>query len=51
MKNLKLGLQMGYWGAQPTQDIIGIAKEAESLGYDSIWCAESWGSDVFSPLT
>ena len=42
---------MGYWGAQPTQDIIGIAKEAENLGYDSIWCAESWGSDVFTPLT
>ena len=42
---------MGYWGAQPTKDIIGIAKEAESLGYNSIWCAESWGSDVFTPLT
>ena len=41
---------MGYWGAQPTKDIIGIAKEAENLGYDSIWCAESWGSDVFTPL-
>ena len=51
MKNLKLGIQMGYRGAQPTKDIIGIAKEAESLGYNSIWCAESWGSDVFTPLT
>ncbi|GIS75795.1 MAG: hypothetical protein CM1200mP12_15140 [Gammaproteobacteria bacterium] len=26
MKDLKLGIQMGYWGAQPPEDIIGIAK-------------------------
>ena len=42
---------MGYWGAHPPEDIIGLAKEAENLGYDAIWSAESWGSDVFSPLT
>ena len=50
MKELKLGIQMGYWGAQPPADIIGLAKEAENLGYDAIWSAESWGSDVFTPL-
>lgn len=50
MKDLKLGIQMGYWGAQPTPDIIGIAQEAERLGYDSIWSAETWGSDAFTPL-
>ncbi|MBI80903.1 MAG: LLM class F420-dependent oxidoreductase [Gammaproteobacteria bacterium] len=50
MKELKLGIQMGYWGAQPPVDIIGLAKEAENLGYDAIWSAESWGSDVFTPL-
>lgn len=50
MKDLKLGIQMGYWGAQPTPDIIGIAQEAEKLGYDSIWSAETWGSDAFTPL-
>ena len=50
MKELKLGFQMGYWGAPPPADIIGLAKEAENLGYDAIWSAESWGSDVFTPL-
>jgi alkanesulfonate monooxygenase SsuD/methylene tetrahydromethanopterin reductase-like flavin-dependent oxidoreductase (luciferase family) len=50
MNDLKLGIQMGYWGAQPMPDIIGIATEAEQLGYDSIWAAESWGSDAFTPL-
>ena len=50
MKDLKLGIQMGYWGAQPGPDLIGIAQEAERLGYDSIWSAETWGSDAFTPL-
>ncbi len=48
---MKLGVQLGYFGAQPTENIIGIAQEAESLGYDSIWTAEAWGSDVFTPLS
>ncbi|MFP8880564.1 MAG: LLM class F420-dependent oxidoreductase [Myxococcota bacterium] len=41
---------MRYWGAAPPTDLIGIAQEAESLGYDSIYTAEAWGSDAFTPL-
>jgi len=47
---LKIGMQLGYWGAGPPDDLIGVAKEAESLGYDSIYTAEAWGSDAFTPL-
>lgn len=47
---LNIGLQLGYWGAGPPADLIGIAQEAESLGYDSIFTAEAWGSDAFTPL-
>ena len=50
MSSLKLGLQLGYWGAQPPTDPIGVAQEVERLGFDSVWTAESWGSDVFTPL-
>ncbi|MGE0622008.1 MAG: LLM class F420-dependent oxidoreductase [Pseudomonadales bacterium] len=50
MKDLKLGLQMGYWGAGPDPNMVRIAQEAERLGYDAVFTAEAWGSDVFTPL-
>ena len=48
---MRLGLALGYWGAAPTEDFVGLAQEAERLGYGSVWTAEAWGSDVFTPLT
>lgn len=51
MGDLKLGLTLGYWGAQPPEGFLEKAIEAEGLGFDSVWTAESWGNDVFTPLT
>jgi len=50
--NLKLGLQFGYWTAQPqpARELVERATFAERLGFDSIWTGESWSSDAFSPL-
>ena len=50
MPALKLGIQLGYWGAGPPEDPVGLAQEAERLGFDSVWTAEAWGSDSFTPL-
>ncbi len=47
---LKLGLALGYWGAQPTPGVVALAQEAERLGYDCVFTAEAWGSDAFTPL-
>ena len=50
MGALKLGLQLGYWGAQPPPHALEQVLEAERLGYDSVWTAEAYGSDAISPL-
>src|SRR5947208_6069932 len=48
--DLKLGLMLGYWGAQPHPDPIDAVLAAEDCGYDSVWTAKAYGSDVVSPL-
>jgi len=50
VKNLKLGLQLGYWGAAPPRGFVELVQEAERLGYDSVWTAEAYGSDALTPL-
>jgi F420-dependent oxidoreductase-like protein len=47
---VKLGLTLGYWGAQPPPDALQKLLEAERLGFDAAFTAESWGSDAFGPL-
>ncbi|MCB1249225.1 MAG: LLM class F420-dependent oxidoreductase [Acidimicrobiales bacterium] len=47
---MKLGLMWGYWGQLPPPDVISVTQEAERLGFDSVWTAEAWGSDAFTPL-
>ena len=46
---MRLGLMTGYSGAQVSLD-MDLIKEAERLGFDSVWSAEAWGSDAVSPL-
>lgn len=49
-RDLKIGLNTGYWGAGPPPGAEESIAEAERLGYDSIWTAEAYGSDVLTPL-
>ena len=48
--DLKLGLNTGYWGAGPPAGVEDAVAEADRLGFDSIWTAEAYGSDVLTPL-
>ena len=48
---MKLGLGIGALGPPGGERIVKVAQEAESLGYDTIWCPEIYGADCFTPLT
>ncbi len=45
---MRLGLLAGYSGAQQHIN-MDLIREAESLGYWSVWTSEAWGSDAVSP--
>ena len=48
---MRLGLHIGYWGLGLTADEqLKLVREAESLGYDSVWSAEAYGSDAATVL-
>jgi F420-dependent oxidoreductase-like protein len=49
-RDLKLGLNTGYWAGGPPPGIEGVIAEAEQLGFDSVWTAEAYGSDGLTPL-
>ena len=47
---MKLGLQLGYWGAQPPENHAELVAAAEDAGFDTVFTAEAWGSDAYTPL-
>jgi len=48
---MKLGMGIGPLGAPGGERIIELAKAAENLGYDTMWCPEIYGADCFTPLS
>src|SRR5919202_1648660 len=48
---MRLGLHIGYWGLGLTSEQqLTLVREAESLGFDSVWAAEAYGSDAATVL-
>jgi F420-dependent oxidoreductase-like protein len=48
---MRLGVNMGYWGAGEDAVNLDVAKEADRLGYSVCWAAEAYGSDAATVLT
>src|ERR1051325_8500135 len=46
---MRFGLNVGYSGARMSVD-MGLVKEADRLGFHSVWSAEAYGSDAVTPL-
>ncbi|RLL65937.1 LLM class F420-dependent oxidoreductase [Streptomyces sp. Z26] len=42
---MRLGINLGYWGAGMDADNLAVAREADRLGYAVCWAAEAYGSD------
>ena len=48
---MRLGVAIGYWGmGSDAARQLALTREAERLGYDSVWTAEAYGSDAATPL-
>ncbi|MGB9376468.1 MAG: LLM class F420-dependent oxidoreductase [Mycobacteriales bacterium] len=47
---MRLGLNLGYWGAGNDRDNLALAQEADRLGFSVVWAAEAYGSDAPSVL-
>ncbi|MET0921311.1 MAG: LLM class flavin-dependent oxidoreductase, partial [Acidimicrobiia bacterium] len=47
---MKLATGFGYWAGLPPEHAVEHLQEAERLGYDIAFTAETWGSDAFTPL-
>ncbi|WP_049576180.1 LLM class F420-dependent oxidoreductase [Streptomyces sp. SBT349] len=47
---MRLGINLGYWGAGMDADNLAVAQEADRLGYAVCWAAEAYGSDAPSVL-
>ncbi|WP_431045228.1 LLM class F420-dependent oxidoreductase [Streptomyces sp. P1-3] len=48
---MKLGINLGYWGAGMDADNLAVAREADKLGYSVCWAAEAYGSDAPTVLS
>src|SRR5437016_11394505 len=49
-RDLKLGLNFGYWAGGPPPTALESLKEAEQLGFEAGWTAAAYGSDALIPL-
>ncbi|HLS26391.1 MAG TPA: LLM class F420-dependent oxidoreductase, partial [Beutenbergiaceae bacterium] len=47
---MRFGLQVGYWAAGPPPGALEAVLAADATGLDSVWTAEAYGSDAFTPL-
>lgn len=48
---MRLALSIGHWSGWPFMTDLALTREAERLGYASVWAAEAYGSDAVTVLS
>jgi F420-dependent oxidoreductase-like protein len=48
---MRLGVNLGYWGAGNDADNLALAREADRIGFSVCWVAEAYGSDAPTVLS
>lgn len=48
--SLSVGLNVPPWSSTPPEQALELVREAERLGFDSVWTAEGYGNDALTPL-
>jgi F420-dependent oxidoreductase-like protein len=48
---VRLGLNLGYWGAGQDAEALALAQEADRIGFAVAWAAEAYGSDAATVLS
>ncbi|OZM73094.1 LLM class F420-dependent oxidoreductase [Amycolatopsis antarctica] len=48
---MRLGLNLGYWGAGNDASNLALARHADTLGFSVVWVAEAYGSDAPTVLS
>ncbi|MBK7723263.1 MAG: LLM class F420-dependent oxidoreductase [Austwickia sp.] len=48
---MRLALSIGHWFGWPFQNDLALTREAERLGFASVWAAEAYGSDCVTVLS
>ncbi len=47
---MRIGVNVGHFAGAPPADLAARLREIDDLGFASVWFAEAYGSDVFTPL-
>ena len=47
---MRIGVSVFYWPWFAVEEQLSLARQADRLGFDSVWAAESYGQDVVATL-
>ncbi len=50
LEPMRIAYAVGYWKQGPPRGALKAIRTAERLGFESVWTAEAYGSDAFTPL-